>query len=107
MATSATWWQVYAIDLLPEAARLWAMTHVPEGAEAGIEDETVSTHPKLDGRRVSNTARLPVPLQNDETNPILRPEANELVPRTRGQLDTTASQSIALAATLAFIGELM
>jgi len=69
------WWHVHAIDPLPTAATLWAITHTPEGAEAGIEDETVSTHPKLDGRRVSNTARLPVPLQNDETSPILRSEA--------------------------------
>jgi hypothetical protein len=69
------WWHVHAIDPLPVAARLWAMTHAPEGAEAGLEGETVSTRPKLDGWRVSNAVRRPVPLQNVETNPILRSEA--------------------------------
>jgi hypothetical protein len=69
------WWQIHAIDPLAVAARLWATTHVPEGAEAGLEGETVSTHPELDGRRVSNGVRLSGPLQNDETNPILWPEA--------------------------------
>jgi hypothetical protein len=70
------WWQIHTIDPLAVAARLWAMTHVPEGAEAGLEGETVSTHPKLDRRRwVSNGVRLSGPLQNDETNPILWPEA--------------------------------
>jgi hypothetical protein len=69
------WWQIYGIDPLAVAARLWAMTHVPEGAEAALEGETVSTHPKLDGRRVSNGVRLPGRLQNDGTNPISWPEA--------------------------------
>jgi hypothetical protein len=70
------WWQIHGIDPLAVAARLWAMTHVPEGAEAGLEGETVNTHPKFDGRRrVSNGVRLSGPLQNDETNPILWPEA--------------------------------
>jgi ERF superfamily len=69
------WWQIHGIDPLAVAARLWALTHVREGAEAGLEGETVSTHPKLDGRRVSNGVRLSGPVQNDETNPILWPEA--------------------------------
>ena len=69
------WWHVHAIDPLPTAATLWAMTHAPEGAEAGLEGETVSTRSKLDRRRVSNGVRRPVPLQNDETSPILRSEA--------------------------------
>lgn len=68
------WWHVHAIHPLPTAATLWAMTHLPEGAEADLEAETVSTRPKLDRRRVSNGVRRPVPL-NDETSPILRSEA--------------------------------
>ena len=69
------WWQIHGIDPLAVAARLWALTHVPEGAEAGLEGETVRAHPKLNGRRFSNKARLPGPVQNDETNPTLWPEA--------------------------------
>jgi hypothetical protein len=68
------WWHVHAIDPLPRAATLWAITHTPEGAEAGFEVETVSTRPELDRRRVSNGVRRAVPLQNDETSPTLRSE---------------------------------
>jgi hypothetical protein len=64
------WWQIHGIDPLAVAAGLWAATHAPEYTES----ETVSSYPKLNGRRrFSNGAR--VPLKNGETNPILRPEA--------------------------------
>jgi hypothetical protein len=68
------WWQIHTIDPLPVAARLWAMTHAVEDTEASMACETVTTHPTLNGRRFSNAARLPGPIQNNETNPILRHE---------------------------------
>jgi len=68
------WWQIQDVEPLAVAARLWAMTHAPVDAEASLEAETVSSHPKPGRRRLSNGAR-PGPLQNDETNPIMRPEA--------------------------------
>jgi hypothetical protein len=40
-----------------------------------MEDETVSTHPKFNGRQRFSNGAIPGPLQNDETNPILRPKA--------------------------------
>lgn len=64
------WWHVHAVDPLAVAATLWAITHTAEGAEAGLAGETVSSGPKLGRRGASNGVRRPVPLQNDETNPI-------------------------------------
>ena len=48
------WWKFHDIDPLAIAARLWAITHALEEAEAGLEGETVSLLPKRNGRRQSS-----------------------------------------------------
>ncbi|MCW5704786.1 MAG: ERF family protein [Bradyrhizobium sp.] len=48
------WWKFHDIDPLAIAARLWAITHVLEEAEAGLEGETVSPLPKRNRRRQSS-----------------------------------------------------
>ena len=53
------WWQIHGIDPLAIAARLWAMTHAAEDAEASMEGETVSTDPKLNGRRLQQRSSSP------------------------------------------------
>ncbi len=66
------WWQSYGVDPLAVAARLWAMTHALEDPAAG---EKIN-HPMRNGRRRSgNEAHLAGLHQNNETNPIARPEA--------------------------------
>jgi hypothetical protein len=63
------WWQKQGIDPLVAAASLWAKTHAAApttGLAADID-------------RPANVSGIDsgvvVPLQNDETKPILRPEA--------------------------------
>lgn len=70
------WWQIHEIDPLAVAARLWSMTHTVTDAEAGVEEETVGTRPKLNGRRrFGNGNHLSGSLQNGVKNPNLRAEA--------------------------------
>jgi hypothetical protein len=60
------WWQKHAIDPLPFAANLWAKTHETANL-AG--DTDLATH--FDGKHVGAAVRI----QNNETKPIVRPEA--------------------------------
>ena len=63
------WWQRQRIDPLAIAATLWGKTHAiaPPANLAGNMDHAVN----FNGKRVDVAVRM----QNDETNPILRPEA--------------------------------
>lgn len=71
-----SWWQNQGIDPLPIAATLWATTHAvaPDEANiAGDRDQLAGINGKLIGRHFSDGAGLGG--QNNETKPILRPEA--------------------------------
>jgi hypothetical protein len=63
------WWQRQAIDPLVVAARLWAKTHAATPATA-LGDDT-DRPANVNGSDSGAVARL----QNNETKPILRPEA--------------------------------
>jgi len=61
-----TWWQKQAIDPLVVAASLWAKTHAATDLAAEIDRPA-----NVNGSDSGAVVRL----QNDETKPILRPEA--------------------------------
>jgi hypothetical protein len=63
------WWQKQQIDPLPIAAKLWAKTH--EIATAANLASDADLIPNFNGNDVHTALRM----QNDETNPIVRPEA--------------------------------
>ena len=69
------WWENQGIDPLPIAATLWARTHPAVTAEAVVADTDRSTKitTKLNGQ--GNGAAFANRAQNNETKPILRPEA--------------------------------
>jgi ERF superfamily len=72
------WWQTRGIDPMVIAARLWALTHAAEGAEAGIEDETDrpgESETRLNEQHLGNGAGALAPIENNETKPILLPGA--------------------------------
>jgi hypothetical protein len=79
------WWQTRGFDPLPIAARLWALTHAADGADAGAEGadtgiEGERDHPSrsrtsLNGQHLDHRAGVLAPLENYETKPILPPEA--------------------------------
>ena len=72
------WWQTREIDPLAIAARLWAITHAAGDADAGIEDETdrpSKSGARLNAQHLGNGAGVLGPLENNETKPVLRPEA--------------------------------
>jgi hypothetical protein len=72
------WWQARRIDPLANAAKLWALTHAAEGANAGLEDETdrpKKSQTRLNGQQLGHGASVLAPLENSETKPILPPEA--------------------------------
>ena len=71
------WWENQGIDPLPIAATLWARTHPVVTAEAVVADRDRSTKitTKLNGRHLGNGAAFADRPQNNETKPILRPEA--------------------------------
>jgi hypothetical protein len=64
------WWEKQEIDPLPVAANLWTKTHEIAGAANLAGDTDLATYFN-NSKRVSTAVRM----QNDETNPILRPEA--------------------------------
>jgi hypothetical protein len=73
------WWQNQAIDPLVVAATLWARTHAVAPAQAAIMgDKTRSgeSNTPLNGRHFDNGAGAVTDRrQNDETKPIVPPEA--------------------------------
>ena len=64
------WWQNQGIDPLPIAADLWERTHADAPSETTVADDT-----KRSGLHLSNGPVAAIRTQNDETKPILRPEA--------------------------------
>ena len=66
------WWQSKEIEPLAIAARLWEKTHaVPIADPAADDDELTFRNGKLNGRHFDSGQAT----QNDETKPIVRPEA--------------------------------
>jgi hypothetical protein len=63
------WWQKQGIDPLVGAASLWARTHAAAPTTALVVD--IDRPANVNGSDADAVARL----QNNETNPILRPEA--------------------------------
>jgi hypothetical protein len=66
------WWQSQGIDPLPVAAKLWAKTHAFASAPANIDG---AQRAEVKGRHLTNVTSLAGWSQNDETKPIVRPEA--------------------------------
>jgi hypothetical protein len=72
------WWQNQAIDPLIVAATLWARTHAVAPAEAAIvgdRDRSAGINTTLNGRHIGNGAAAADRRQNNETKPIVPPEA--------------------------------
>jgi ERF superfamily len=71
------WWENQGIDPLPLATTLWARTHPVVPAEAVVADEDRSTKitTKYNGWHFESGATVVGRNRNDETKPILRPEA--------------------------------
>jgi hypothetical protein len=67
------WWQKQGIDPLNAAATLWARTHTvePAAAEVVVKADRAG-NPRFAADNEPDGAHW---LQNDETNPILRPDA--------------------------------
>jgi hypothetical protein len=66
------WWDSRGIDPLPIAANLWATTHEVASAADSIEG---AQRAEGNGRGLTNGSHLAGWSQNDETKPIVRPEA--------------------------------
>jgi hypothetical protein len=67
-----TWWDNQGIDPLPIAAKLWAMTHAFGSAADSIAG---AQRAESNGRHLINGSSLVGWSQNDETKPIVHPEA--------------------------------
>jgi ERF superfamily len=66
------WWESQRIDPLPVAANLWARTHAFAAGIANIKD---AQRAESNGPHLTNGSSLAGWSQNDETKPIVRPEA--------------------------------
>jgi hypothetical protein len=66
------WWESQGIDPLPVAAKLWAKTHEFAAGGANIDG---AQRAESTGRGLTNGRSLAGWSQNDETKPIVRPEA--------------------------------
>ena len=66
------WWEDQGIDPLPVAAKLWAKTHA---FAAGVANIDGAQRAEMNGRGLVNGTGLAGWSQNDETKPIVRPEA--------------------------------
>jgi len=73
------WWQNHGIDPLPIAATLWARRHTVAPGEAeivGDRDRSAEINTQLNGHHFDNGAGAVTDRrQNDETKPIVPPEA--------------------------------
>jgi hypothetical protein len=69
-----TWWENQGIDPLPIAASLWKRTHAGASAEAD-KASNVEKPTKLNGQYLANGRGTALQRQNDETKPIVGPEA--------------------------------
>jgi hypothetical protein len=68
------WWENRGIDPLPIAASLWEGTHAVDPAAAELASD-VAGPTKFNGEHPTKGAGTVIQHQNDETNPIIRPEA--------------------------------
>jgi hypothetical protein len=68
------WWQNRGIDPLPVAAAHWKQTHVGEPIETEIAS-AIDASARINGVHVTGELVAALRGQNDETKPILRPEA--------------------------------
>jgi hypothetical protein len=66
------WWESQGIDPLPVAAKLWAKTHA---FAAGVANIDGAQRVESTGQGLINGSGLAGWSQNDETKPIVRPEA--------------------------------
>ena len=66
------WWESHGIDPLPVAANLWAKTHAFAAGAANIDG---AQRAEMNGQHLTNGTSLAGWSQNDETKPIIRPEA--------------------------------
>jgi hypothetical protein len=72
------WWQNLGIDPLVVAATLWASTHTVAPGEAEIVDDrdrSGESNTQLNGRHFGDAAAGADRRQNNETKPIVPPEA--------------------------------
>ena len=73
------WWQSQGIDPLGAAAMLWARTHAVEPTSAAEmvndRDQSAGINPHLNGRHFDKEAAAADRRQNNETKPIVPPEA--------------------------------
>jgi hypothetical protein len=69
------WWQSQGIDPLGAAATLWARTHGVDPTAADFVGEADPVANPISGPHPGNERGGADWLQNNETNPILRPEA--------------------------------
>jgi len=68
------WWGTQAIDPLPIAAALWARTHAIDSIAAELAGDQ-NDPAKLNREHLANGFGGAIQRQNDETKPIVRPEA--------------------------------
>jgi hypothetical protein len=67
------WWGTQGIDPLPIAAALWERTHAVDSAVAELAGDM--NEPKLNEEHLANGFGAAIQHQNDETKPIVPPEA--------------------------------
>lgn len=67
------WWEKEGIDPLPIAARLWEKTHAVDVAAAELAGD-IDGLTKLNEMGLANGFGTAIHYQNDETNPVVRPE---------------------------------
>jgi hypothetical protein len=66
------WWDRLGIDPLPVAGDLWARTHDPSAVELAFDMHEPT---RLNGEPLAKGFGAPIQHQNNETKPIVRPEA--------------------------------
>ncbi len=68
------WWDKQRIDPLPIAAALWARTHAVDSAAAELAGDLTGPI-RLNGEHLTDRSGPAIQHQNNETKPIVRPEA--------------------------------
>jgi hypothetical protein len=68
------WWGKQGIDPLPIAAALWARTHAVDSAAVGLVGDMIGPT-RLNGEQLADGSGAAIQHQNDETKPIVPPEA--------------------------------
>ena len=68
------WWETRKINPLPVAAALWESTHAVDAASAELAGD-IDEPTKLNGQHRARGFGVAIQPQNDETKPIVGPEA--------------------------------